>query len=254
MKIRKTCSFPSCTEEMYARDLCLQHYRQDWRGEPPRPVRRRSRYSGCSFAGCARPHRASKLCSSHYRQRQRGVALRPLATVEKAPVCKFPDCNKPRLSLGWCAGHYSQYRQGRLMAALVRHDPGRDCGVSECGAKHEARDLCKRHYKLRNLYRLTTPELVDLMSRPVCDSCGRPWGQGRGRERVIDHDATTRRVRGVLCGNCNVGLGHFGHEPDRLRGGADYLERGGGPRHGGDEPGGEPEPEDPGDGPEPIPA
>ena len=39
----------------------------------------------------------------------------------------------------------------------------------------------------------------------------------------IDHDHTTKEIRGALCGHCNRGLGHFHDRPDLLRKAADYL-------------------------------
>lgn len=40
---------------------------------------------------------------------------------------------------------------------------------------------------------------------------------------VGDHDHETGNARGVLCRNCNVGLGYLGHDPERLESAARYL-------------------------------
>lgn len=54
-----------------------------------------------------------------------------------------------------------------------------------------------------------------------CEACGRET------KLNVDHDKTTGVVRGLLCMNCNVGLGHFDHDVDRLWAAIDYLARAG---------------------------
>lgn len=39
----------------------------------------------------------------------------------------------------------------------------------------------------------------------------------------MDHNHETNQVRGILCSNCNVGLGYFKDEPGRLGQAIKYL-------------------------------
>ena len=43
-------------------------------------------------------------------------------------------------------------------------------------------------------------------------------------EPMVDHDHKTHKVRGLLCKNCNTGLGMFRDSPRLLKGAALYLE------------------------------
>ena len=56
----------------------------------------------------------------------------------------------------------------------------------------------------------------------VCAICGVSPGNN---PLNVDHDHKTGAVRGLVCHQCNLGLGHFDDTPERLRKAADYLER-----------------------------
>jgi hypothetical protein len=47
-----------------------------------------------------------------------------------------------------------------------------------------------------------------------------PLGRGRWH---IDHDHVTGQVRGLLCNNCNRGIGYFGDDPQVMTAAARYV-------------------------------
>ena len=85
----------------------------------------------------------------------------------------------------------------------------------------ERRHGSTRHYHLVRRYGITGAQADALLASQggLCAIC---------RERPaehIDHDHVTGEVRGMLCFNCNGGLGQFRDRPDLLRLAAAYLER-----------------------------
>lgn len=51
----------------------------------------------------------------------------------------------------------------------------------------------------------------------ICVICG------SNENLTVDHDHSTGMVRGALCNNCNLGLGHFKDDPELLELAALYL-------------------------------
>ncbi len=78
-----------------------------------------------------------------------------------------------------------------------------------------------REYRIRYQYGISLKEIEELKIKQggCCALCPE-------REDLhIDHCHVTGKIRGLLCHNCNVGLGHFLDDPKRLRFAAEYLEK-----------------------------
>ena len=85
----------------------------------------------------------------------------------------------------------------------------------------------RREGYLKNLYGLSIETYEALLAQQggKCAVCGSAFYDKLGRKMHVDHDHTTGIVRGILCGPCNSGLGHFKDSPDALRAAIDYLNR-----------------------------
>ncbi|HDY66783.1 MAG TPA: hypothetical protein ENH85_03210 [Candidatus Scalindua sp.] len=57
-----------------------------------------------------------------------------------------------------------------------------------------------------------------------CAICNTPRGMQSSKGRLcVDHDKNTNKVRGLLCGSCNIALGGFQHSVDVLYSAIKYL-------------------------------
>jgi hypothetical protein len=62
----------------------------------------------------------------------------------------------------------------------------------------------------------------------VCAICGKSEKRkirGKITALSIDHCHESGKIRGLLCSDCNRGIGILGDSPERLRAAADYIER-----------------------------
>jgi hypothetical protein len=90
-------------------------------------------------------------------------------------------------------------------------------------------DACLEYNAEWHTFGLNRFQVEAIRAPKCCAICGtteNPGGRSRDGVFHIDHEHTTGRVRGLLCGHCNVALGYMKDDPARLRAAADYLERG----------------------------
>ena len=123
------------------------------------------------------------------------------------------ECNKMRSR---------RYREegtnnARLVAYRREHQPQATKTTREWRAAHpnQAREIlqrsqrkrkkARRRYDLKRRYGLTSDKFdeMDKCQSGRCAICGDPWSAAP----QIDHDHTTGKVRGLLCGRCNRAVG-----------------------------------------------
>lgn len=152
-------------------------------------------------------------------------------------ICDWPSvCDQRATVRGRCQNH--------KVRPHVTH-PDRVCGNAKCGrpldpARNARARFCdtrckqanriadgrgrtaalKHHYESR--YGMTR-EQVDEAAVKGCAICGTTEWPGRHNRPHVDHDHKTGKVRGVLCSECNTGIGKFRDDPVLLRAAAAYL-------------------------------
>lgn len=212
-----SCVVDDCAKPIHVKKhgLCNAHYQRwknygDVEGAAPRPQNTQK----CTFDGCAAPRRYDQLCMGHYTQRRLG---RPAAPLRKFtdPMVRDEGGNKRcrRCDLWLPAVEYStnKARPDGLTAYCRR---------------------CERDKALIHNYGITLAQYEATLAAQGggCAICG--GATKDGRRHFVDHDHACcpgqrtcgRCVRGILCGDCNLGIGYFDDDIKRMQTAIAYLQ------------------------------
>jgi hypothetical protein len=252
----KSCEIDGCSRKMLAKGMCASHYytkREAERRAAIRAVDRPCIQCGGSLAGkrpnakycsteCKHQHRAEAQ-KAEYHRRRREQACRwcgaeiPLDAGNRARTCSI-KCGE-----AWqnhVASANARTRAARRAAWEANKPPCAECGgeipstrrpgVKYCSpdCKKQSMDVRWRksnpHYMRSYLYGMTAEDYAGLLEAQgnACAICGGEWTNGRPH---VDHDHKTGKVRGLLCGPCNTGIGHLKDDPARLAAAITYLTR-----------------------------
>lgn len=80
----------------------------------------------------------------------------------------------------------------------------------------------RRNNHLLNKYGITAAKYDDMLEsqNSACAICGKVKDRVR---LAVDHDHDTGRIRGLLCENCNRGIGMFKHSATLLQNAIQYI-------------------------------
>lgn len=146
--------------------------------------------------------------------------------------------NRVKANAKWRAKNVEKVRvQGR--AFYCKHRAKRQAHSREKyhrRKKNEGRSFmdqnvarAKRWYKANPYYHygMTMDDYDALLTKQGgrCAICRKPPNpQGYRKRLCVDHEHATGRIRGLLCNQCNAGIGQFRDDPEVLRQAAAWLE------------------------------
>ena len=86
------------------------------------------------------------------------------------------------------------------------------------------RAIRESFYQRKRKYGVNKEEFLSLINTQngLCGICGKSFEL---TNPTLDHEHATEKIRGVLCRDCNIGLGMFYDNSDILRSAIIYLEK-----------------------------
>ena len=93
--------------------------------------------------------------------------------------------------------------------------------------KKDIHHLRARKHALKKFYNITLEDYDRMFKEQggVCLICNKKETLHKRKYLCIDHNHDTGEVRGLLCSNCNRGLGSFKDSKNLLKGAIIYLDR-----------------------------
>jgi hypothetical protein len=152
-----------------------------------------------------------------------GLGYRCRPCVKKAAHANY-EANKPYISKRnkqWADANPEKVRQAKRKWSEAHPDHNRE--------RYERRKAADPSFMrgpwLKKHYGLSITQYEEMLTAQSgrCGLCGgTDWGR---KGPCVDHDHATGKVRALLCVNCNLGLGHFQDNPERLASAIDYVRR-----------------------------
>lgn len=256
----KICSVLGCENKFRARGFCAYHYQRFRSTEEfctlPAPVK-----ATCSVPGCDKEHKARGYCDKHYQTFQRhgepeggrpkmtprtdGLKVCSNCRIPKDPKCfhKYAaakdglfcyckPCNK-LVSEAWGKENAERRKaRGKLWKQENREktraydrkaywkDPVKTRERKKNPAlRRKSKLLCRFGLTLEDYDRMLVAQMG------VCAICGQPENSSQRKNLSVDHCHKTGKIRGLLCGACNLAVGNVKESPEIGRKLVSYIEK-----------------------------
>lgn len=231
------CSTEGCSnEKVVARGLCRACYHRLRRNGSVQRIYV-SNTGECSVEGCGKKAFSKNLCAHHYEKQQH-----PFSNMWRTLRSRYPGEYPPawdRLE-GFLADIGERPTPKHQLRRVLTSAPYsasnvkwvKPVGVNRSRYTPEQAASYDRAWNLDRKYGLTVERYQEMLAEQggVCACCKRAETHvhkksGKLKDLAVDHDHATKKVRGLLCFNCNQGIGRLKDDPALLRAAADYLDR-----------------------------
>lgn len=167
------------------------------------------------------PERAKQVARDASRRQREAVGIKPRKKYETEEERRRA---RSAATKRWAAKNQDRVRVAQKTYYDKNAEKIRAQALEWYGKNKDRTKARLRISHLKKLYGLT-PEQYDALGT-ACEICGAGRQDSRkGFRLAVDHDHDTGKVRGLLCGNCNSGIGLFKHDRDLLMKAIAYLER-----------------------------
>lgn len=226
------CKIDGCEKPVHSKGLCQAHYRKMQRHGDPLAV-----------VPLGRPRKEG--ATDHRRLSEEEKEARRLARKADKTHCVHGHALTPENTYTTARGQKvcricqraaQQKYHGREVDMESPVGPS-NANKTHCKAGHEynerntmyksdgARGCKECHHRAQRKRAFGVEwEAIDAMVRAQSGRCAVCTDPFVGGTFAVDHCHTTGEVRGLLCNNCNNGLGRFLDSPALLRAAAEYLE------------------------------
>ncbi len=219
-RVRKVgdCSYCEKHGRLVARDLCKNCYaRYVQHGSPE--YRKVQKYDVCSFCGTETRIIAKGLCNACY-QRQYHHGTPDYRKVRR--ICSIPGCENQVASKGLCDKHRMRLRK--------HGDPNLTRVQKTEWSKNFSQ--ATKNSDLKKSFGITLEDYNKMkdVQGDRCAICGQTEKTINSNSRktqalAVDHCHATGAIRGLLCAQCNNGLGRFKDSPELLEKAAEYIRK-----------------------------
>jgi len=202
------CLVEGCQKKLFSMGMCQTHYN----------IKRTANMPPCSVDGCDAKSKTKGLCGVHYR---RGIEV-------KRDFCSIDGCTNKIHANKLCSTHHTRLRRhGSLSKVRPKNWSGTDKEYDAYYRKAASRSL-KRKYGIT----LYDYEVMYEEQNGVCKICGNPETRINPYTKTpirmpVDHCHETGKIRGLLCTDCNVGIGNLNDDIKLLEKAIEYLHNAG---------------------------